>query len=275
MKTRSFFAAALLLLVFAVHAEVRDGDVADGVVIRVMAYNVEFGRSATPEEIGAALKPYDLDVVTFNEVPADDWTARVGAVLGMEHAYVGEISSANHKDKYRSILSRTPLTDTREHRLTGVGWNPASAVRALTTVRGQTVSIYALHVSGEAPRDVPLADRHAIYLLDEVVTKDDAEHVLVTGDFNDRVGEPTLDYYHEAGYRATWFDLDMDVTSGSEHYTWNALSDGRAGVIDHIFYKSTGNMRATDGGIAIWDKPLSDHHPVWAQILITNSAPQR
>ena len=73
--------------------------------VRVAAYNVEFGKNASPEEIGRMFKPYNLDIIGFNEVPDGDWTARVGRVLGMKHTYVGKISSANHKDKYKSILS--------------------------------------------------------------------------------------------------------------------------------------------------------------------------
>ena len=80
--------------------------------VRVAAYNVEFGRSTTPEEVGKMFKPYNLDIIGFNEVPDGDWTARVGKILGMKHSYVGKISSANHKDKYKSILSRTPLQET-------------------------------------------------------------------------------------------------------------------------------------------------------------------
>ena len=76
--------------------------------VRVAAYNVELGKNASPEEIGKMFKPYDLDIIGFNEVPDGDWTARVGKVLGMKHTYVGKISSANHKDKYKSILSRQP-----------------------------------------------------------------------------------------------------------------------------------------------------------------------
>ena len=74
--------------------------------VRVAAYNVEFGKNATPEEIGRMFKPYNLDIIGFNEAPDGDWTARVGKVVGMKHTYVGKISSANHKDKYKSILSR-------------------------------------------------------------------------------------------------------------------------------------------------------------------------
>ena len=72
---------------------------------------------ATPEQLGEMFKPYNLDIIGFSEVPDGDWTARVGKVLGMEHSYVGKISSANHKDKYKSILSRTPLEGTTEHEL--------------------------------------------------------------------------------------------------------------------------------------------------------------
>jgi len=50
------------------------------VSVRVAAYNVEFGKSATPEEIGEMLKPYKLDIIGFNEAPDGDWTARVGKV---------------------------------------------------------------------------------------------------------------------------------------------------------------------------------------------------
>ena len=77
--------------------------------VRVAAYNVEFGRSTSPEQVGKMFKPFKLDMIGFNEVPDGDWTARVGKVLGMSYSYVGKISSANHKDKYKSILSRTPL----------------------------------------------------------------------------------------------------------------------------------------------------------------------
>ena len=79
------------------------------ILIRVAAYNVEFGKSTTPEQVGKMFKPFKLDMIGFNEVPDGDWTARVGKVLGMSFSYVGKISSANHKDKYKSILSRTPL----------------------------------------------------------------------------------------------------------------------------------------------------------------------
>ena len=81
--------------------------------IRFAAYNVLFGLWAKPQSIGEMFKEYDLDVICFNEVPNGDWTARVGQVLGMEHVHVGKISSANHMNKYKSILCRFPLFEQR------------------------------------------------------------------------------------------------------------------------------------------------------------------
>ncbi len=74
--------------------------------VRIATFNVEFGRSTTPEQVAAALESYDLDLIGFNEVPGGDWPARVGRLLGMPYVQVGGISSANHKDKYKSVLSR-------------------------------------------------------------------------------------------------------------------------------------------------------------------------
>jgi hypothetical protein len=60
------------------------------VIVRVAAYNVEFGRSTSPEQVGKMFKPYNLDIIGFNEVPDGKWTARVGKVLGMKTQLCGQ-----------------------------------------------------------------------------------------------------------------------------------------------------------------------------------------
>ena len=131
------------------------GNSKESISVRVAAYNVEFGKNASPEEIGKMFKPYNLDIIGFNEVPDGDWTARVGKALGMKHTYVGKISSANHKDKYKSILSRTPLQSTVEHELTVQrkrSWNPASVVQAVSQINGIPISFYSLHICRSSDR---------------------------------------------------------------------------------------------------------------------------
>ena len=60
------------------------------ITVRVASYNVEFGKSATPEQIGEMFKPYKLDIIGFDEAPDGDWTACVGKVLGMQYSFVGK-----------------------------------------------------------------------------------------------------------------------------------------------------------------------------------------
>lgn len=228
--------------------------------VRVATYNVEYGKNASPEEIGAMLTPFELDLIGFCEAPDGDWTSRVGAVMGMEYTYVGAISSANHTDKFKSILSRTPLEDTQEITMhTGAVWNPASAVRAVTTIRGVTLAFYSLHIAASDGKT-----GHAPELAKHLTANETAKRVILVGDFNNRVGEDAIDTIRRAGMQLTWTDLAMDVAS---RYTYNALKpEINGGVIDHIFYNTASGGKATAGDIIEREKPLSDHKPVWAEI---------
>ena len=142
------------------------------------------------------LKPYKLDIIGFDEAPDGDWTARVGKVLGMPHSFVGKISSANHKDKYKTILSRTALENTEEHTLTGRGWNPASVVRAVTKIDGVSFAFYSLHISGSKANE-----GHAHSLATEVLNKETTERVIVVGDFNNNIGDASMKTIEDAGFR--------------------------------------------------------------------------
>ena len=242
------------------------------ITVRVAAYNVEFGKSATPEQIGALLLPYNLDIIGFNEVPDGDWTARVGAVLGMDYTFVGAIASANHTGpayadvtgnydgKYKSILSRTPLEGTNEFTLTGSGWNPASAVRATTRIDGNSVAFYSLHISGNNGS----TNSHAYKLATQVLPQETADRVIVVGDFNNRMGDYNINAIENAGFEAIWTDLNIDVT---QEKTYDAQDPNTShGVIDHIFYNTSASPTVADGGIIEEDNPLSDHKPIWAVI---------
>lgn len=235
----------------------------ESISVRVAAYNVEFGKNASPEEIGKMFKPYNLDIIGFNEVPDGDWTARVGRILGMRYTYVGKISSANHKDKYKSILSRTALQSTVEHELTVQrkrSWNPASVVQAVTQINDIPISFYSLHIC----RSTDSHDTgHAYRLANEILPKDKTDRIIVLGDFNNEMGDHALRKIEQAGMRATWEDLKIDVT---KEFTYNALDTTKKhGVIDHIFYSTKSKAKVTEGGIIELKKALSDHKPVWAE----------
>lgn len=231
----------------------------DSITVRVASYNVEFGRSTTPEQVGDMFKSYNLDIIGLNETPDGDWTARVGKALGMKHSYVGKISSANHKDKYKSIVSRTPLEGFEEHKLTGRGWNPASVVRATTKIDGVSLAFHSLHICKSGAND-----GHAHSLATTVLQKEITQRVIVVGDYNNNIGDNAMKTVEEAGLRATWSDLEINV---AKEFTYNAQNPKKnLGVIDHILYNVESGGRATDGGIIELEKPLSDHKPVWAEL---------
>ena len=237
------------------------------ITVRVASYNVEFSRSATPEQIGEMFKPYKLDIIGFDEAPDGDWTARVGEVLGMHHSFVGKISSANHKDKYKTILSRTPLKGTQEYKLTGRGWNPASVVRAVTRIDGVSFAFYSLHICKS-----DATNGHAHDLAIRVLPKEMTERVIVVGDFNNNMGDAAMKAVERAGFRPTWNDLQIDI---SKKFTYNAQNpEKNLGVIDHILFNGSAVAHATDGGIIELDKPLSDHKPIWAEIVFPRQIKQ-
>ncbi len=233
------------------------------ITVRVASYNVEFGKSATPEQIGEMFKPYKLDIIGFDEAPDGDWTARVGKVLGMEYCYVGRISSANHENKYKSILSRTPLEGTEEHKLTGRGWKPASVVRAVTQIDGVSVAFYSLHIckSGET-------DGHAHHLATKVLPKENTERVIVVGDFNNNIADVAMSTVEGAGFRPMWEDLQIDV---SREFTYNAQNpEKNLGVIDHILYNTSAGAKVTVSSSSTkyppspgGDAPIKSIFPAW------------
>lgn len=256
LKTLSIIVSLLCGVGLSIAAPVSDKPI----TVRVASYNVEFSRSATPEQIGEMFKPHRLDIIGFDEAPDGDWTARVGKVLGMQYSVVGKISSANHKDKYKTILSRTPLEGIEEHKLTGRGWNPASAVRATTKIQGVSFAFYSLHICKSGGMD-----GHAYSLATKVLPKETTERVIVVGDYNNNIGDAAIKTIEKAGFRPTWKDLKIDI---SKEFTYNAQNPKKnLGVIDHILYNVSAGAKATDGGIIELEKPLSDHKPIWAQIV--------
>jgi len=251
--------------------------------VRLAAYNVLFGIWAEPERIAEMFRPYDLDIIGFSEVPGGDWTSRVGHVLGMNHVYVGKISSANHQDKYKSILSRTPLEDAHEIAIKARGWSPASLVGAETVVRGVPILVYSTHIPGR-PAFTDQADGSAAeFIADSVIPKTKARNLVVLGDLNNLQGDEPLRRIENNGMRSTWSDLKIDTARLSSHM--HIETGKESGVIDHIYFNDASGARAIQGGIIYnafnppnehkqmprykieWEqygKPLSDHRPVWA-----------
>ena len=257
------------------------GNLTANTKIRFATYNVLFGLWAKPESVGKMFKPYNLDVICFNEVPHGNWTLRVGRELGMKHVHVGKVSSANHKDKYKSILSRFPLRDKTEVAFDSKGWKPASVVTARTNIKGVPLTLYSTHIPGQPD----VENSAASFISKKMLSDPHDDNLFVLGDFNNLLFEGALKAFKEAGMKSIWHGLSINTDSISTHR--HIESGNESGVIDHIFYRSTKNkVKVTNGGVIEkaynfakeeiemdrykkewlkYGKPLSDHRPIWAE----------
>ena len=253
--------------------------------LRVVAYNVACGQWATPEQIAEVLKPLKADVILLSEVPkanrgkkVKDWSRRLADALGLDHVAVGTVSSANHKapqwgdvtgdygGKYKSVLSRTPLTRGKDFLPEGSGWGRASAFRVETEINGRKFALYSLHLPGFAhhkhqPTQVASWEGSKQRGLAEQINKEDASFdVIVGGDFNE------------------WTD---GLVMRSLLKTTKMKNATQEKSIDHILYSTKKGMKllqtGRDWGPKNQNKEnkkaegcLSDHPWVWGEFEVSN-----
>lgn len=239
------------------------------VQLKVAAYNVEYSKQGTATEIGNALKPHDFDIVCFSEAPGGNWTKEVAEVLGLEHVVVGRYSTAGHKDKYKTIASRTPLHGYEEILMTDT---LHTVTKATTIVEGQEVAIYSVHFPfgwrDQAHIDETTAKVTSfVEYLDQHQSADTVS--LILGDFNfilsdARKKSPYYEMFTDIGLEATWKELDTDVASRS---TLHKSEPEEGKVIDHILFESE-KATVLAGEIIEMEHPLSDHKPVWALLQL-------
>jgi exonuclease III len=245
--------------------------------IGVAAFNVRVSRNATPQEIGEALRPYDLDIVCFSEAPGGDWTREAAEVLGMENVVVGRYTTAGHVDKYKTIASRTPLYGYEEILMADT---LHTVTRALTRAGNKEIAVYSVHFpSGwrdQAHIDETTGKIRAF--IDYLRERTETETALVMGDFNFVPSNPdSMNMYHQMfvdiGLDISWRDLGIDLSQRNTARIFKPEEERPGHVIDHIMYDPE-EMTAIDGGIIELEKPLSDHKPVWALLEWKRTLPK-
>jgi len=237
-----------------------------GQKLKVIAYNVEFGRNASLEEMSSFLKSEKADVICFNEVPGQGWTEKIGELLGMAYNYEGKIASANHEEeyqdvsklfygKYKSILSKYPLENPHEVLLKGLRWSPASAVVATVKVsKKKSVLVFSLHI----PTGVDDPEKSKAFHLSQILEKDysNYDRVILAGDFNDKFDSKPMQHLYNQQFNNPYKSLNIDLS----HSTSLSRAESNGKVIDHILYKG---IKVKSAGI-FEEKTLSDHKPIWA-----------
>jgi endonuclease/exonuclease/phosphatase family metal-dependent hydrolase len=238
--------------------------------LKVAAYNVEYSKNATAEEIGAAFKPHGFDIVAFSEAPGGDWTKRVANAMGMEHVVVGKYSTAGHDDKYKTIASKTPLYGYEEILMADT---LHTVTKALTKLRDIEVEIHAVHFPF-GWRDQAHIDETTNKIVTYVneVKQSASDFAILMGDFNFiPTNADSLNQYHELfkeiGFDVHWKDLGIDPRTINTFNALNPEDEGNGDVIDHIMF-SPEKAKALDGGVFELERPLSDHKPVWAWLEV-------
>jgi hypothetical protein len=237
--------------------------------IRIGAFNVAVGAFGSAEDISDELAQYDLDILGLNECPQlidyssnlPEWIEIIAGILDMPYYEIGTISSGDHWDynwgtdisgnyhgKLRAILSKGPITNMEDIVLTGSGWTGASVFRGETEIKGVKLAFYSLHVPGA--NDNVSGSTHED-IADRVIPNETMENYVMTGDYNDKKNDGTMNYLEEKGMRFTWDDIDSQPNVG----------------IDHILYNVSSRAHATKGGR--FDPDLSDHPYVWSEIVYT------
>ena len=185
---------------------------------------------------------------------------------------MGKYSTAGHNDKYKSIVSRTPLTGYEEVLMADT---LHTATKAFTQIDGKKIAIYSVHFPfgwrDQAHIDETTGKVTALVNYIKVRLKD--EQPLVMGDFNfvlstDDYKSPYYEMFVDIGFDASWRDLKTDVTQLHSIVGPSGRDNkGLGRVIDHILY-CTQSVKALEGEVIEMKKPLSDHKPVWALLEI-------
>ena len=282
---KSYQSTPIFTLVLSILSIILSANQASATKIRVVSYNVACGQWATPERIAQELKVLKPDIVLLSEVPkanrgkkAKDWSHRLADALDLDHVHVGTVSSAGHKSpkwgdptgnyggKFKSILSRTPLTEGKDIPVEGSGWKRASAVRAETEIDGRKFALYSLHLPGFAHhkrQPVELSawegSKHKA-LADHINAEKESYDVIVGGDFNE------------------WTEGLVMKSMLKETKMKNSTKEKS---IDHILYSTKNKMKLLQTG-RDWgpknqnkdniksDGCLSDHPWVWCELEISN-----
>jgi len=222
------------------------GDMTDATKVTMVTYNLHGGQEATAGEIAWGLEDHrPFDLVALEECSAM-YAEMIADELDMEYFH--------HEG--RALLSDTPLIDpTGQVFEGGYGF-----IHAGTVINNVGFSVYVVH-SGWNDN----GDAHCREFIDEVVSQDSAERLILAGDWNDEPGSTQF---------AILFELLADAFSSLGVYptarvSWPAQmfygSEG-AQLIDNVLFNKDSGACAVDGDVINFVPPLSDHKPAIATI---------
>ncbi|MBZ0254040.1 MAG: endonuclease/exonuclease/phosphatase family protein, partial [Candidatus Methylomirabilis sp.] len=223
---------------------------AEAVALRAASYNLHGGQESGPEAIGAMLGLLNLDFAGLQEVPDAAFAEAIAAAAGFPNVYFGGGNA---------LLTRAPLADpiTVELRA-GRGF-----IRGTLEVGGVPFSVYDAHVGWDLEGNFQNRE-----FMDEWIAPDPNPYLVMVGDYNDEhfssqnaILEEALDDVWTLlglypGERISWPSLRWDGGEGSQ-------------LIDFVWVRRAAGAIAVAGDVVNLSPVLSDHKPVWAELLFS------
>lgn len=226
--------------------------------IRVVSFNIKLADHIEQAiEVLRSDSLRDADLVSLQEMD-ETGTARIARALGLNYIYYpGSIHPTRHRYFGPAILTRWPIEETRKVILPHEGWGRhqrRNATAATIKVRGVCVRAYAVHLETQlkaSPRE--REDQVDAILADAATT---SCPVVVAGDFNSKgIGR----YFEQKGYAWPTENVGGTITV----FSW-----------DHIFARGFAPPDSAAAGKVREVHGASDHRPVWASLILSQSHAQ-
>lgn len=222
-----------------------------GIRVRAGSWNLHGGGEGTPAQVASFIAGLSLDVLALQESPPG-YAAAIAEASEMK--FVAE-------DDGRAIVSRYALSEITHVSLR----NGRAFTRATASIEGALFAIYAVHIGWNVEGDLQARE-----LIDEHLALDPVPHLLVAGDFNDEKYSSQNNILEEI-LADVWTALGLYP---GERISWPSTAfDGSEGsqLIDLIFFRKTLPAIAVAGDVVNLSPVLSDHKPVWAELIYPRS----
>ena len=230
---------------------------ADSININIANLNVASGVNYSPAQVAKIFYHYNFDIICFNDLPQGGWIDRVSQLLDMEYKVVSDVSSANDKNRYKAILSKSPLFNFNEFLLNASGWHPASMISAEIEKNSNKFIIYSLQIAGSKGEKGSYSNTIATNIIQRIKES----RAIVAGDFDNTPEEESLHLFNNSGMNNMWDDLKVELQNEN---TCCLLENSKKGIVDHILYTCVSRSHTYKGGIIELKPALSNHKIIWA-----------
>lgn len=234
-----------------------DEEHADSIRIRIANFNAGSGINCSPDKAAKILFPYNFDIVCFNDIPQGNWIERVGMILGLDYYFIGKVSSANQKNRYKGILSKYPIRNTNEYILNSTGWKPASIINGIIEKNSNLFAIYSLQIAGSDGEKNSYANMIATNIIQRIKNT----RAIVAGDCDNTPDDEAMKLFDNAGMDNIWNDVDVDKNKESTSFLSKNINKG---ITDHILYSKMSLSHTLKAGIIEVNPNIAEHKIIWA-----------